>query len=191
MVNGMNNIQEKRGEYIMKKLTFKKKGVEYKPIKYWDLEDDITIAIYQGNRGTNPDLDYVVKYLAPNRRLRTPSHTHWIVDLLIKAQFDKNLVKQFVENWLSFYEQSRPFRSKTERDTYTLMYTHIYKKRFEELSQYGEYNVDFLSAMMELFIKCEKQSDNAFMFKNLLKLVLEYCDEKKDFYQVISHSKRV
>jgi hypothetical protein len=29
------------------------------------------------------------------------------------------------------------------------------------------------------------------MFKNLLNLMKEYCDGTKDFYQVISYSKRV
>ncbi len=45
--------------------------------------------------------------------------------------------------------------------------------------------------MLELFIKCEKQTEGAFMFKKLLELVMEYCDGKKDFYQIVSHSKRV
>jgi hypothetical protein len=29
------------------------------------------------------------------------------------------------------------------------------------------------------------------MFKGLLKLMKEYCEGKKDFYQVVGHSKRV
>jgi hypothetical protein len=45
--------------------------------------------------------------------------------------------------------------------------------------------------LVELFSKCEKQSTGAFMFKNLLQLVKEYCDGKKDFYQIIGYSKRV
>lgn len=175
----------------MKKLTFKKEGVEYTPIKYWEFKEGTIIAIYQGNRGQNPELDYVIKYLQPNKRLRAPSHTHWIVDLIIKCQTNKPLVKQFVESWLSYYELSKPFNSKYERAQYNLMYNHIFSKKYEDLDQLGEYRIDFLSALIELFIKCEKQTQNAFMFKNLLKLVLEYCEDKKDFYQVISYSKRV
>lgn len=175
----------------MKKLTFKKNGVEHTPIKYWELDKGVIVAIYQGNRGANPELDYVVKYLSPGKRLRAPSHTHWIVDLLIKAQFNNQLVKDFITSWLGYYEQTRPFYSSYERNNYILMYNFIFKKRFEELNEWGDFNVDFLSALIELFIKCEKQNPNAFMFKNLMKLVLDYCDNKKDFYQIISHSKRV
>jgi hypothetical protein len=45
--------------------------------------------------------------------------------------------------------------------------------------------------LIELFIKCEKQTKDAFMFKNLLTLVKDYCEGKKDFYQIVSYSKRV
>jgi hypothetical protein len=48
-----------------------------------------------------------------------------------------------------------------------------------------------LTAFIELFTKCEKQTTGAFMFKTLLELVKDYCDGKKDFYQVVGYSKRV
>ena len=51
--------------------------------------------------------------------------------------------------------------------------------------------MEFLSTLIELFIKCEKQNPNAFMFKNLLTLVKDFSEGKKDFYQVVSYSKRV
>jgi hypothetical protein len=59
------------------------------------------------------------------------------------------------------------------------------------LDNTGAFSIEFLSGLMELFIKCEKQTKNAFMFKNLLNLMKGYCDGTKDFYQVISYSKRV
>jgi len=55
----------------------------------------------------------------------------------------------------------------------------------------GAFSVEFLSCMLELFTKCEKQTEGAFMFKNLLTLVKDYCEGKKDYYQIISYSKRV
>ena len=69
----------------MKKLCFNKNKINHQPLKYWSLDDGNVIAIYQGNRGKHPELDFVVKYLSPGKRLRAPSHTHWIVDLLVKA----------------------------------------------------------------------------------------------------------
>jgi hypothetical protein len=48
-----------------------------------------------------------------------------------------------------------------------------------------------LTAFIELFSICEKQTSGAFMFKGLLEMVKEYCQGKKDFYQIVGYSKRV
>jgi hypothetical protein len=192
MVNGTNNIQEKSEENIMKKLTFNKKGVTHHPLKSWELSNGTTVAIYQGERGANPDLDFVLKYLAPNKRLRAISHTHWIVDLLIKS-FSNNInVDEFIGKWLSLYDQIEPFQSVDERNNYELLYTEEFTSSYDiALNQHGTYRVDFLSTIIELFIKCEKQTPNAFMFKGLLRLMKDFTEGKKDFYQIISYSKRV
>jgi len=188
----MNNTQENKEEYILKKLSFNKNKVRHSPLKYWAMQDGTYIAIYQGNRGVNPDLDYVVKYLAPSKRLRAPSHTHWIVDLLVKSHLNLINVKEYVEDWLELYDEIQPFSSVNERNNYELVYKERFVEKFElPLNRIGEYKVDFLSSLIELFIKCEKQTPNAFMFKNMLQLMKDYCDGKKDFYQIIGHSKRV
>jgi hypothetical protein len=188
----MNNIQEKKGEFIMSKLIFNKKGERHEPIKYWTMSDNTLIAMYQGQRGSNPELDFVVKYLSPNKRLRTPSHTHWIVDLIIKANLNNINTLNFVDEWLSKYEIISPFNSIEERANYELQYVDYFVEEYQiSLNNIGIYKVDFLSTLIELFIKCEKQSPNAFMFKGLLTLMKEYCEGKKDFYQVVGYSKRV
>ena len=188
----MNNTQEKLEGNIMKKLTFNKKGVKHSPIKSWELSNGVFVAIYQGERGANPEMDFVVKYLAPNKRLRAISHTHWIVDLLIKS-FSNNInVDEFVGEWLRLYDQIQPFQSIDERNNYELIYTEDFKSNYDiALNHYGTYRVDFLSTIIELFIKCEKQTPNAFMFKGLLRLMKDFTEGKKDFYQVIGLSKRV
>lgn len=176
----------------MKKLTFKKGGVAYAPIKYWTMRDGTIVAMYQGSRGANPELDFIVKYLSPGKRLRAPSHTHWIVDLLIKSENGaKPQVLNFVNDWIEHYDIMKPFGSVEERNKYDLRYLQKFETKYSALGMLGEYSYDFLCALIELFIKCEKQSPGAFMFKNMLILMKEYCEGKKDFYQVISHSKRV
>ena len=175
----------------MKKLTFKKEGVENTPIKYWTMRDGTMIAIYQGSRGANPELDFIVKYLSPGKRLRAPSHTHWIVDLLIKSENAKPQVLNFVNDWIENYKIMNPFNSVEERNNYDLKYLQKFETKYSALGLLGEYCSDFLSTLIELLIKCERQSANDFMFKDMLVLVKEYCEGKKDFYQVISHSKRV
>lgn len=175
----------------MKQLKFSKKGVTYEPIRFWNLDDGNIIAIYQGNRGTKPELDFIVKYLAPGKRLRAPSHTHWIVDLLMKAERNKEGVKGYIEEWGKIYDTIEPFKSDSDRKNFKPFYNHYMSGKYFFLNPYGEFSLEFLSILIELFCKCEKQNEGAYMFKNMLGLVKEYCEGKKDFYQIVSHSKRV
>jgi hypothetical protein len=174
-----------------KSLVYRKKGIIYEPIKSWELENGQIISIYQGNRGTRPDLDFIVKYLSPGKRLRTPSHTHWIVDLLMKSEANKSLVKNFIGEWHDLYEVIEPFSSLEERINYNPFYKKHMIEKYNELSPYGEFNIEFLSVLIELFSICEKRNEGAYMFKNMLGLVRDFCNGKRDFYQVVSHSKRV
>ena len=175
----------------MKGLKFNKKGVCYEPIKFQNLDDGNIISIYQGNRGKHPELDFIVKYLGPGKRLRAPSHTHWIVDLLVKAEIHKGMVKNFIEEWCNLYDTIQPFNSDEERRKFKPTYNHYMTGKYHMLNPYGEFGIEFLSILIELFTKCEKRNEGAYMFKNMLGLVKEYCDGKKDFYQIVSHSKRV
>ena len=178
---------------MIKELTYKKRGTDdyYPPLKYYTMNDDTVIATYQGFRGENPDLDFIVKYREPGKRLRTPSHTHWIVDLLVKCEYNKGLVRGFIYQMLDQYDNIEPFSTKEERDNYQLILSENLDEVYDELNGHGYYNMDTLTTFIELFIRCEKQTSGAFMFKALLQLVLDYCDDKKDFYQVVGYSKRV
>ena len=174
-------------------LSYKMKGSDgrHQPLNYYTMNDDTVIAIYQGFRGENPDLDFIVKYKEPGKRLRTPSHTHWIVDLLVKSEHDKVKVGRFVDRMLERYEELKPFASVEERNGYELEGPFRLDVEFDELNGHGYYKMDTLSSFIELFIRCEKQTTGAFMFKTLLELVKDYCEGKKDFYQVVGYSKRV
>ena len=178
---------------MIKELTYKKRGTDeyYPPLKYYKMKDGTHVAIYQGFRGSNPDLDFIVKYREPGKRLRTPSHTHWSVDLLVQCEYNKGLVRGFVYNMLEKYKQSEPFSTVDERNNYVLTMSEELDDIYDELNGHGYYQIDTLTTLIELFIRCEKQSTGAFMFQALLQLVLDYCDDKKDFYQVVGYSKRV
>lgn len=179
----------------MKHLTFKKGGVEFTPIKHWKTDFVTEVAIYQGNRGQNPGLDFIVKYREEGKRLRTPSHTHWIVDLLVKGShssvFRLNYLSNYVDDLIKIYDESTKFASIEERNTYVLKHPPLMAAKYSQLQGHGYYSVETLTAFVELFSKCEKQTDGAFMFRGLLSLVKDYCDGKKDFYQIIGLSKRV
>ena len=175
----------------MKQLTYNKKGVLHTPLLYWQTDDKTTIAIYQGIRGENPELDFIVKYKEEGKRLRTPSHTHWIVDLLVKAEHGKELLLSYVNNLILIYETTTPFNSVEERNTYELRHNYVMDLRYNELNGCGYYSISTLTSFIELFSICEKQTTGAFMFKGLLEMVKEYCEGKKDFYQIVGYSKRV
>jgi hypothetical protein len=175
----------------MKQLTYNKKGVLHTPLLYWTTDDKTTIAIYQGVRGENPELDFIVKYKEEGKRLRTPSHTHWIVDLLVKAEHDKELLLSYVNNLILIYENTTPFNSVEERNTYELRHNYVMDLRYNELNGCGYYSISTLTAFIELFSLCEKRTTGSFMFKGLLEMVKEYCEGKKDFYQIVGYSKRV
>ena len=175
----------------MKGLSFKRKGVDYTPLTFWQIDKRHTIAIYQGGRGARPDLDFIVKHKEEGKRLRTPSHTHWIVDLIVKAQYDKGIVKSYVEDMIEMYDECEPFKNEEERNTYKLQCPTKYWMKHIMIEDRGYYPLQVLTSFIELFSKCEKQTPEAFMFRNLLVLIKEYCEVKKDFYQIVGYSKRV
>jgi hypothetical protein len=116
----------------MKILHYTKKGVIHSPLLYWQTDDKTIIAIYQGERGENPELDFIVKYKEEGKRLRTPSHTHWIVDLLVKAEQSKELVLSYVENLILIYDNAVPFSTVEERDSYELRHNNVMSLRYND-----------------------------------------------------------
>ena len=175
----------------MKHLSFKKKGILHAPIKSWKFDEVTEVAIYQGERGERPDLDFIVKYKEEGKRLRTPSHTHWIVDLLVKAEVNKPVLLNYINDMIQMYDETTPFKSVQERNDYDLQYPVMMALKYSALQGHGYYSIKTLTSFIELFSKCEKQSTGAFMFRGLLTLVKEYCEGKKDFYQIVGFSKRV
>lgn len=161
------------------------------PLNQWELEDGTIVAIYQGFRGENPDLDFIVKYREPGKRLRTPSHTHWIVDLVVKGEINKELTLSFVNSLITIYDNVEPFTTQEERDSYDLIYVDGMSDVYSRLDSIGALSVEMIVTLVELFSRCEKQSSNAFMFRNMLNLTKEYLEGKKDYYQIIGTSKRV
>ena len=69
------------------------KGRSFKEIR---LRDGTVIGIFQGSRGDNPDLDIIIKYKEVEKRVRTPKHIHWVIDILIKKSHDRELTLEFV-----------------------------------------------------------------------------------------------
>lgn len=161
------------------------------PLNTWEMSDGTVIAIYQGSRGGRPDLDFIVKHRHPTTRLRTPSHTHWVIDLVIKGEVNTTTTLEFVNELINIYDETQPFETVTERDNYELIHRNTLVDRFSELDTVGALSVEMLVTLVELFSKCEKRSEGAFMFRNMLVLCKQYLEGEKDYYQLIGISKRV
>jgi len=172
------------------KLNFKKNNLIVTPIKYWEV-DGYLIGMYQGNRGDNPDLDFIVKYVVKNKRLRQPSHIHWVVDLLLKANNDKLKILSLIKDLLFVYDNVKQFKNVNERDVYKLSYYKKFKNKYADIIVNEDYSIGFIFSLIELFAICEKQTKGAYMFKKLLNNIKDYCEDKKDYYTVINTAKRV
>lgn len=160
---------------------------------HYVLKDKMLIGLFQGSRGNRPDMDFIIKFLesGAKNRLRTPKHIHWVVDLIIKKQSHPVEVKNFIQKYLIWYDNIKPFQTIKERNTYKPFTPTIIENSFQKLDVKDTYSLEYLAHIIELFIKCEKKMEGAFMFKGILQIMLDYCDGKKDYFQVLSHASQV
>ena len=153
-------------------MTYKPKGKDrltaIKEIKV----DGVTIGVFPGSRGHKPEHDILIKYKEDGKRVRTPKHIHWVIDILIKKEHNKDLSMKFLKYLRDMYDRVKGFKSKEDRDKCELTETTKEKlKPFKELNKYGEYSVEFIGHLIELMIKMEKNmpEDNpARVFKELM-----------------------
>jgi len=174
-------------------LSYKVRGenIRLNPLNKFEMEDGNVVAIYQGSRGQFPELDFIVKYRKEGIRLRTPSHTHWIIDLVLKGEVNKKLTLELVKEFVKIYDETIPFNTQEERNNYKLVYPQKLGEKYKELNSIGALSVEMLLTLVELFSMCEKRTEGAFMFRNMLGLCKQYLEGEKDYYQVVGISKRV
>ena len=173
-----------------RKLTLTINGETLKPIRVYYPEKDLPLAIWQGNRGDNPELDFIVGYYSHfTKRIRRPKHTHWMADMAVKCVLDKKLVGEYVDDMIDVYDKTEPFKSKTERENYDLIFVNNeFLSKYQKLSNSGDFKIETITAFLELFSICEKQTKNAHMFRDSLNHLKLYTQGKKDLYQLLSKS---
>lgn len=84
--------------------------------KTYKMKDGTLVGLFQGNRGMRPDIDFVIKILIPgiDKKLRPPTHTFWVVDLLLKIPQYRNEVREIVQYYIDYYARTLPFSSVQE-----------------------------------------------------------------------------
>lgn len=150
--------------------------------------DGTIIAIFQGNRGDNPDLDFRVKYLNDDPKARPVQlpHVDWVVDLLIKAQKYPNEVKGLLDYFINFYNTCKPFASIQERATYTPVSSAIIETRYAHVNVPGTFSMGGIAIILELFCICEKQTAGAHQFKLQLQMTRDYMDGKINYRNLLN-----
>lgn len=174
----------------------KSKGAKENPprkyaIKEIPLGDGTIIGIFEGNRGHNPDHDILIKYQEKGKRVRRPKHIHWVIDLLIKKEHNRELTLKFMRYLRDMYERVNAFSSKEDRAKCLLEETTLEKlKPFEELNNYGEYKVEFIGHLIELMIKMEKNTPSqkpARVFKELMEAMIA----EKEIFVIVSKATQI
>jgi hypothetical protein len=139
-------------------------------------------------KGGRPELDIVVKYRDKYTKTsvpRAPRHIHWVVDLLLKKEHNRDLTLAFVNYLLNTYDQVKPFTCREEQQLCELRFSRPEALQpFAELDQYGQYSVQFIATVMELLAIEEKTGHSeAFMFRKVLTALTA---EKTDIFSLFS-----
>ena len=150
-------------------------------------KDGTLIGLFQGSRGADPQLDFVIKILVPGpeKVLTPPTHTFWVVDLLLKIPQYRKEVREIVEYYINYYEHTVPFSSVEERNNYQLETVEEITTKYAHIEQDYTLSLDYVATIVELFCKNEKVNPGAYMFKNLLLALRNYIDGKLHYTEVL------
>ena len=171
----------------LKQMKASVKGMSKEAFKTYKTKDGTLVGLFQGSRGARPDIDFVIKILIPglDKVLRPPTHTFWVVDLLLKIPEYKNEVREIVEYYIAYYQHTTPFSSVQERNNYQLETVDEITTRYAKLEQPYTLSLDYVAMVIELFCKNEKITPGAYMFHNLLTTLRDYIDGKKHYTEVL------
>lgn len=155
------------------------------------LSDGTIIAMFQGSRGQNPQLDFQIKLLRKGitETPEAPPHIYWVVDLMIKKQEYPDEVKEILDYFIKFYDDCQPFRTVDERVKYSPTTLEHIMKKYSHVHVESTLPIDYIALILELFCLCEKQNDGAYMFRDLLLLLKDYVDGKADYMNVLYNAK--
>lgn len=138
-------------------------------------------------QGTLSQFDIVIKYKKDGKRIRTPKHIHWVVDILMKMQGNETLTKQYLETIQSRWNTCVPLTNNDYNTLKVLIETgeeEIDIEKYFNLNTFGEYDVEFLYVLMELLAVQKKTNRaDAYMFGKIIEELLE---ADRDIFKIIS-----
>lgn len=145
---------------------------------------DYVIYAFQGNLS---QFDIVIKYKKNGKRIRTPKHIHWVVDILMKMQGNEELTKKYLLAIQNSWNTCTPL-SHNDFETLKSLIENGEKdieiEQYFDLNAFGEYDVEFLYVLMELLAVQEKTNRaDAYLFG---KIIEELLKNDRDIFKIIS-----
>lgn|SRR5690554_616588 len=152
--------------------------------------EGIIIGMFQGNRGLHPELDFKVKILKPGKEEVPfpPLHSFWVVDLMMKITEFRGEVIKILEFYIGFYKDVKPFDSQQERAEFQFRTVEHITKKYAHINQEHTLSLGYVCMIVELFCINEKRNEGAYMFFNLLNILLQYAKKEVDYISVIQAS---
>ena len=145
---------------------------------------DYIIYVFQGNLS---QFDIVIKYRKDGKRIRTPKHIHWVVDILMKMQGNETITKKYLLAIQNCWNTCVPLTNNDFSTLKSLIESGENDMDIEQyfvLNEFGEYDVEFLYVLMELLAVQEKTNRaDAYMFGNIIDELLE---ADRDIFKIIS-----
>ena len=134
-------------------ITLKQLRPKVEAFRTYKIKDGTLIGLFQGSRGVRPDLDFVIKILIPglDKKLRPPTHTFWVVDLLLKIPQYQKEVREIVEYYINYYNGTAPFSSIEERNNYQLETIEDIASKYSHIEQSFTLSLDYVAIIIELF----------------------------------------
>lgn len=148
------------------------------------IEENYIIGVYKGELS---NFDILIKYKEKQgnkwSRIRTPKHIHWAVDMLIKRYNNSDNTQKLIQFLINKWDGLVGIKSEQEQKTVlNNVMTIPIPNELKQLN-YGIYSIEFLFRLAFLLMIQEKTNrEDAYMFKNLLKALLE----QKDLFKIIS-----
>lgn len=179
---------------LMEFMSFNKKSV--RPMEVFPVNGSFIIGVYKGSLSK---YDILIKYRQKHKdswsRIRTPKHIHWAVDILIKMNTKKVETKKFLNFLIEVWTSVKPIKNEKERKKYLKIENLLKENKnnirsYDELSNHGEYSINFLILLAKLLMIQEKTNlKTAYMFKNLLDALKDGGDIFK-IVSVATHNRR-
>lgn len=150
------------------------------------IDDTYTLYVFKGKITKN---DIRIKYSKLGKRMRTPKHIHWVIDILLKEQKSHEEIMRFIEYMQNTWKHIKGLEKNDYPTIKQVLCEEKHKadKKLKGLTFIGgEYPIDFLFVLLLLLMVQEKTNRaDAYLFKQILE---ELQKENMDIFRIVSTS---